>query len=144
MQSMKFANILVPISGNKTDREAIELACKLAKESKGKIYVVYAIRVKRSLPLDAWIGSEAQKAEEILSQAEDIADEQDYDVETDLLQTREIGPAIVDEAVERGVDLIIMGMNYNRRFGEFDPEETIPYVLKNAPCHVFTLRQPLP
>ena len=140
---MKLLKILVPVSGDEADREAIELACKMAKEAKGKVYVVYAIRVKRSLPLDAELETEAQKAEEVLSHAEEAADEQDYEIETDLLQTREIGPAIVDEAMERGIDLILMGMGYRKRFGRFDLGDTVSYVLENAPCRVFLLRQPL-
>ena len=79
---MRFLKILVPVSGEEVDKEVIELACKMAKETKGKIYVVYVIQVKRSLPLDAEIESEVQKAEGVLSKAEEVADEQDYEVET--------------------------------------------------------------
>lgn len=140
---MKFLKILVPVNGEESDKEAIELACKMAKESKGTINAVYVIRVKRSLPLDAEIESEVQKAEEVLSWAEEIADEQEYEIETNLLQTREEGPAIVDEAMEHSADLILMGMGYRKRFGQFDPGDTISYVLKNAPCRVLLLRQPL-
>ncbi len=141
---MKFLRILVPVSGDnaEADKEAIELACRMAKEAKGKVYVVYVIQVKRSLPLDAELEPETQTAEEVLGRAEEAADEQDYEIETDLLQTREIGPAIVDEAMERSVDVILMGMGYRKRFGQFDMGETIPYVLENAPCRVIVLRQP--
>ncbi len=140
---MGFSKILVPVSGEEVDKEVIELACKMAKETKGKIYVVYVIQVKRSLPLDAEIESEVQKAEGVLSKAEEVADEQDYEVETNLLQTREVGPAIVVEAMERNTDLILMGMGYRKRFGQFDTGGTVSYVLKNAPCRVLLLRQPL-
>lgn len=140
---MRFLKILVPVSGEEADKEAIELACMMAKETKSKIYVVYVIQVKRSLPLDAEIESEVQKAEGVLSWAEEVADEQDYEVETNLLQTREVGPAIVDEAMEHSTDLILMGMGYHKRFGQFDTGDTVSYVLKNAPCRVLLLRQPL-
>ena len=140
---MRFLKILVPVGGQETDKEAVGLACKMAKEAKGKVYVIYVIKVKRSLPLDAEIETEVRKAEEILSHAEEVADEQDYDIETDLLQTREVGPAIVDEAMERNTDLILIGMDYRKRFGQFDLGDTISYVLKNAPCRVLLLRQPL-
>ena len=139
---MKFLRILVHVSGDEADEEAVELACKMAKEAKGKVYVVYVIQVKRSLPLDAELEPETRRAEEVLSHAEEVADEQDYEIETDLLQTREVGPAIVDEVMERGADLILMGMGYHKRFGQFDLGDTIPYVLKNAPCRVILLRQP--
>jgi nucleotide-binding universal stress UspA family protein len=140
---MKFLRILVPVNGEEADKESIELACMMAKETKGKIYVVYVIQVKRSLPLDAEIESEIQKAEEVLKRAEEIADGQEYEVETNLLQTREVGPAIVDEAMEYNADLILMGMGYRKRFGQFDTGDAVSYVLKNAPCWVLLLRQPL-
>lgn len=139
---MKFFKILVPVSGGEADKEAIELACIMAKEARGTINAVYVIRVKRSLPLDAEIDSEVQKAEEVLGWAEEIADKQVYKIETNLLQTREVGPAIIDEAMEHSADLIIMGMGYRKRFGQFDPGDTVSYVLKNAPCRVLLLRQP--
>lgn len=141
---MEFDKILVPVSGNGADEEAVKLACNLAKKSKAKIYVVYIIQVKRSLPLDAEIESEIKKAEEVLTRAEDIAAEQDYEVETDLLQAREAGPAIVDEAMERDVDLILMGIGYKKRFGIFSLGVAVPHVLKEAPCRVLLCREPIP
>jgi nucleotide-binding universal stress UspA family protein len=132
--------ILVPISGNGADEEAIKLACTLAKRHKAKIYVVYVIEVERSLPLDAQVDSEMEKAEEVLTHAEDVAAGEDCDIETDLLQAREAGPGVVDEAMERGIDLIIVGVGYKRRLGMFDLGATIPYVLKEAPCQVLLYR----
>ena len=139
---MEFHKILVPVIGTEADEEAIRLAGRLAKKNKCKIYAVYVITVKRSLPLDAEIESEIRKAEGILDHVGSIAEEQDYEVETDLLQAREAGPTIIDEAVERGVDLILMGITYKRRFGQFSLGDTVPYVLKNAPCHVILYHQP--
>ena len=138
---MEFSKILVPVADNPADDEAVRLACSLAKKNKGEIYIVYVITVKRSLPLDAEIEPEIQKAERILDHAEGIAEEQNYNVETDVLQAREAGPAIVDEAVEKGVELIIMGITYKKRFGQFSLGSAVPYVLKNAPCRVILLHQ---
>ncbi|MDY6834565.1 MAG: universal stress protein [Chloroflexota bacterium] len=139
-----YSKVLVPIIGTETDLAALEVACAISRINKAKLSVVYVIQVKRSLPLDAELEPEIRKAEQALRQAEDIADQQEWQVTTDLLQAREAGPAIVNEAKEREVDVILMGMDYKKRFGEFDLGETVSYVLKNAPCHVLLLRQPLP
>ena len=139
---MEFHKILVPVSGTEADEEAVKLACRLAKKNKSKIYAVYVITVKRTLPIDAEIESEIRKAEGILDHIERVAEEQDYEVETDLLQAREAGPTIIDEAVEQEVDLILMGVKYKRRFGQFSLGDTVPYVLKNAPCRVILYHQP--
>ncbi|MBI2304782.1 MAG: universal stress protein [Chloroflexi bacterium] len=141
---MPATKILVPVNGSKASHEAVRVACMLAKRAKAKLHVIYVIQVRRTLPLDAEINAEVQRGEEVLSQVEQLAEEADYDVETELLQAREVGSAIVDAAVAQGVDLIIMGLGYKKRFGEFDLGSTIPYVLKNAPCQVWVCRQAIP
>jgi nucleotide-binding universal stress UspA family protein len=138
---MEFKKILVPVVGTEADEEAMKLACRLAKKDKGKVWAVSVVAVKRALPLDAEIDSEIQNAENVLDRVEVIAEEEDYEVETDVLQAREAGSAIIDEAVERGVDLILMGIQYKRRFGQFSLGNVAPYVLKNAPCPVMLYQQ---
>ena len=141
---MEFNKILVPVTGTQVDDEAMRLACRLAKKNKGKIWAVYVITVKRSLPLDAKIEPEVRKAEDILDHIASVAEEEDYEVETDLLQAREAGPTIVDEAVEREVDLILIGLSYKRRFGQFSLGSVVPYVLQNAPCQIILYHQYTP
>ena len=136
-----FKKILVPVVGSGADAETIKLACRLAKKDKGKVAAITVVAVKRALPIDAEIDSEIKKAEEILDKAEAAAGEEDYEVETDVLQARDVGPAIVDEAVERGVSLILMGVAYKQRFGQFSLGNVVPYVLKNAPCPVILYQQ---
>ena len=141
---MEFQSILVPVSGTDIDEEAIKLACRLARADKAKIWAVYVIPIQRTLPLDAEIEAEVQKAEEILDRMERVARGDNYVIETDLLQAREAGPTIVDEAIEREVDLILMGVSYKRRFGQFSLGNVVPYVLKNAPCRVILYHQYIP
>ena len=136
-----FKQILVPVAGKDSDAETIKLACRLAKKDKGKVWAVFVVAVKRALPLDAEIESEIKKAEAILDKVEDAAGEEDYQIETDVLQARDVGPAIVDEAVERGVSLILMGISYKQRFGQFSMGDAVPYVLKNSPCPVILYQQ---
>ena len=139
---MEYGKILVPVTGTEADEEAIKLACRLVKKSKGEIRVIYVITLKHNLPLDAEIESEISRAEGILDHIERIAEEEDYEVETDLLQAREAGLTIVEEAAELKVDLILMGVKYKKRFGQFSLGDTVLYVLKNAPCRVILCHQP--
>jgi len=138
---MEFKKVLVPVVGSEADEEAMKLACRLAKKDKGKVWAVSVVAIKRALPLDAEIDSEIRSAEDVLNSVEGIAEEEDYEVETDVLQAREVGPAIVDEAVERGVDLILMGITYKKHFGQFSLGNVAPYVLKNSPCPVILYQQ---
>ncbi len=139
---MEFHKILVPVAGTEADEGAMELADRLlAKKNRGKICAVYVIPIERALPLDAEVESEIKKAEDILTNIESMAKEQGGKIETDLLQAREVAPAIVDEAIEREVDLILIGVTYKRRYGEFSLGDVVPYVLKNAPCRVILYHQ---
>jgi len=138
---MEFKKILVPVIGTEADEETIKLACRLAKRYKSKVLSIYVIKIKRALPIDAEIESEIQKAEGILDFAEGVAEEQDYEIDTDVIQARDAGPAIIDEAVERGSNLILMGIKYKTRFGQFNLGHVVPYVLQNAPCPVILYQQ---
>jgi hypothetical protein len=82
-----------------------------------------------------------ERGEKILDEVEQLAAETLLTVETELVQARDTGPALVDEAVEWGADLIVMGLPYKRRFGEFNLGKTVPYVLKNATCRVMLFRE---
>ncbi|HEX3245853.1 MAG TPA: universal stress protein [Chloroflexota bacterium] len=133
--------ILVPVNGNPTDHDMVTLACQIGRANRGEVHAIYIIEVKRSLPLDADLPQEATRGEEVLDRAEEIAGELDETIQTELLQARDVGTAIVDEAINREADLILLGINYEKRFGEFSMGKTVPYVLKNAPCRVWICRQ---
>ena len=150
---MEFHKILVPVVGSQADGGAMKLACRLARKDKdkdrekdkekgkGKIWAVSVVAIKRALPLDAEIDSEIQRAEDILDRVQSVAEEEEFEIETDVLQAREVGPAIVDEAVERGVELIVMGIASKKQFGQFSLGNVVPYVLKNSPCPVILYQQ---
>jgi nucleotide-binding universal stress UspA family protein len=138
---MDFQRILVPVAGTTADDEALRMACFLARKNKAKIWVVYIIILKRSLPVDAEVDTEIKKGESILDHMETVAEQVDYPIETELLQSREAGPIIIDEAVDHNVDLIMMGIKYKRRLGQFSLGSVVPYVLKNAPCRVMLYQQ---
>jgi nucleotide-binding universal stress UspA family protein len=139
--TMEYKKILVPVAGGPADEPAMRLACRIAKKDKGKIWAVTVVAVKRALPIDAEIDSEIQHAESVLDKVETIAEEEDYEAETDILQARDAGPAIIDEAVERGADLILMGFSFKRRFGQYNLGQVVPFVLKNSPCPVILYQQ---
>ena len=123
--------------------DAVALACGIAKRNKGKVYAVHVIEVKRSLPLDAEMPDEATSGEAVLSEAERVAAKTDFKIEGELLQAREAGHAIVDEAMERGVDLILMGAEHKSPLGEYQMSRLMQYVMKAAPCSVWLWRHPV-
>ena len=133
------SKILVPTSGDSSGEEAFRLACTLSKDTKAMLYTLYVIEVSHELPLDSEV--DPARGESVLSRTEDVAKEMKCHVEAGLIQARRAGPAIVQEAQERGAELIVMGIPYKRRYGQFTLGETATYVLKNAPCLVITWRE---
>jgi nucleotide-binding universal stress UspA family protein len=97
------------------------------------------------MPLDADIAARSEEAQQILDHAELTAERLRAKLEPVLLQAREVGAALVDEATEREADLLIVGLPYRKRFGgDFAIGRTIPYVLKHAACEVWVVREPIP
>ena len=140
LRRMDVGKVLAPVSGNGVDEEVIRMACNLARESDASVRAVCVIEVERSLPLDAPVEQETARAESILARAQEYARDAGYDIDTDLLQAREAGPAIVHEAEAAHADLIVMGVAYRRRAGIVDIGETTTHVLREAPCHVVLYR----
>ncbi len=140
---MEFEKILVPVTGNSVDEHAIQLACNLATD-KTRICALYVIELKRSLSLDAEIEPEIKKGEAVLTQARQVATRAGYEIDTDLLQAREVGVAVVDEAKEHSSSVILLMLAYKRRFGVFTLGTAAPYILKQSPCPVLLVREQPP
>jgi nucleotide-binding universal stress UspA family protein len=136
--------ILVPITAGPTAEESVRLGCRLAKRGKASVQVISILEVKRSLPLGSRDDEAMAAAEKLLDRAEEIGKELDVRVDTELLQAREAGPAIVEEVKAKGSDLVVIGLPYRQRYGEFYMGKTAPYVLSNAPCRCLILREPPP
>ena len=79
------------MNGNTTDDDAVALACEVARRGKASVYAIYVIEVKRTLPLDVDLPPEAAKGDTVLARAEHVADEFDVDLETEILQARDVG-----------------------------------------------------
>ena len=134
------STILVPVNGDWPDEKAVELACSFAKISKGKVIVLYVIEMSRNLPVDAEVNEATARGEEILKTIEELTHDQPCEIEAELLQARQVGPAVVQEAAEREADAIVLASQYKMKFGSFSLGEAVPYILKNAPCKVFLWR----
>jgi nucleotide-binding universal stress UspA family protein len=131
----------VPVDGQPPGYDALSLACMLARRNKGMVFAVYVIEVGRAMALDAELEAEAQAGETVLQKAEAIADDIDCKIEGEILQARDAGHAIVDEALERGVSAIAIGVDYEMPLGEFELGRKARYVIDHAPCQVIVVRE---
>lgn len=133
-------SMLVAVDGSPSSYNALAIACDIARRNKATVSVLHVIEVPRSLPLDADLGPEVERGESILTRAEEVADEHDVQLEGELLQARQAGHAVVDEAAEAGVDAIIVGLEYHRPYGRFQLGRLPQYILENALCEVWLFR----
>ncbi|MFI5271797.1 MAG: universal stress protein [Ktedonobacterales bacterium] len=134
-------NIVVAINGSPLDCEVMSLACLVAKSKKTSIYAVYGIEVPRKLAIDADMPAETRIANEALSVATGVAEQLHVQIEPEIVQSRNFGQSLVDEAKAHECSLVILGLPYHVGLGgNFDLDETADYALKNAPCRVWLVR----
>ena len=135
-QDIDYDQILVPIVGSRITDEMMVLACQLATEKKSSIDGLYVIEVPLNLPLDARLTVEREKADMVLFTAARVADAFKVRFTSHVVTARQAGRAIVDEAVERRSEVIILGTMRKRRVGNLVFGRTADYVLDHAPCEV--------
>jgi nucleotide-binding universal stress UspA family protein len=138
--AQKVSRILVPVSGSPFDEEVVSLACDIGHDAKAAVWVLYVLQVPRALPLDAEVPAEAARGEQVLQQMERLGKARKCKLEGEILQARDVGPAVVDEAVARNVDLIVAGASYQEHYGSPTLGEVVPYLLKHSPCRVLVYR----
>jgi nucleotide-binding universal stress UspA family protein len=138
-----FQRAVVALNGGPSDARIVRLVVGLA--TKGvEVIAVHVVEIDWTLPLDADIAGRSEDVQRVLDSAESIAEGRKIVMEPVLLQARDVGAALVDEATERGADLLVVGLPYRQRFGgDFDIGRTVPYILQNAPCAVWVVREPM-
>ena len=140
-----FRRAILALAGGPTDDRIVSLAAELGRAAHAELIGVHVVEVGWSMPLDADLAARSDVAQHLLDHAELTAEGLKAKLEPVLLQAREVGAALVDEATEREADLLLVGLPYRKRFGgDFAMGRTIPYVLKHAPCEVWVVREPIP
>ena len=132
------------LNGGPTDELVISLGCELAQSHKTKLTAVHVMEIDWRNSLDDELVTEREEASRVLDLAEGVAEKSNVSLDAQLLQARDVGAALVDEAVALDADALVLGLPYRKRFGgDFEMGRTIPYVFKNAPCRVYVIREPV-
>ncbi len=140
-----FSRAVVALNGGPSDARILRVILDLAKPAKADVVAVHVVEIDWTMPLDASVAELSEDAQRVLDLAEAQAERAGYRLESVLVQARDVGAALVDEAVERDADLLVLGLPYRTKFGgEFAIGRAVPYVLKNAPCAVWVAREPMP
>jgi APA family basic amino acid/polyamine antiporter len=135
--ALEFRSILVPVVEGRESEEAVDVACRLATERRAAIVALRVIVVPLELPLDAELGDEERRANDLLDQARDVGELYGVTVIGRIVRARNAGRAIVDEADRRQTEIVVVGarrMALGARTAIFG--KTVDFVLKNAGCRV--------
>jgi basic amino acid/polyamine antiporter, APA family len=141
-QGAEFRRVLVPMKLGDIGEEMVATAIALAKQRDAAIEALFVIQVPLSKSLEAELVDAEERAAASLAEARLLGEDNGVEVHTETVKARAIGPAIVEEAKARGVDLIMLGSSprWRRQSTFFSP--TVDYVLKHAPCEVLVVAFP--
>jgi APA family basic amino acid/polyamine antiporter len=134
--ALEYRSVLVPVTRSPESEEALVAAARLAAERGATIAIVHVLEVPLSLPVNADLPEEEDAANDLLDEARALVESYGVRAVVRLARARRAGPAIVEEAVRRGAELIVVGAP--RRFGLRGPlfGKTVDYVLKASPVRV--------
>jgi APA family basic amino acid/polyamine antiporter len=137
-----YGRILIPMKIGLIGEEVLGTAFRLAEEQSCEVHVLHVIRVPLDLPIDAEMIDAEEQAEASLAEAKLLAADQRIPIQVHIVRGRAIGEAIVHEAVDHDVDLIVVGSapRWRRQSRFFSP--TVDYVLRKAPCEVMVIAYP--
>jgi nucleotide-binding universal stress UspA family protein len=141
---LHYKRLVVPVGGTVADERALALVQHLVHKQPVTLTLIYVVEVAQSMALDAELPGEVTRGEAALREAERFAKQtlggKAGHIVTELLQARSAGAAVVDEAIDRHADAIVMTAGIHRRHGRPTLGETTNYVLMHAPCEVLLAR----
>jgi basic amino acid/polyamine antiporter, APA family len=134
--------VLVPMKLGPIGEEMVATAVALAKERGAHVDAVFVVLVPLDQTLDAALVELEEQAAASLAEAQLLGEDHGVRVEGVTVRARSIGRAIVEQARERGADLIVLGSSprWRRQSAFFSP--TVAYVLEHAPCEVLVVAFP--
>jgi basic amino acid/polyamine antiporter, APA family len=137
-----FRRVLVPMKLGAIGEEMVATAIALAKERGAQVDAVFVMLVPLERELDAPLPDLEEQAAASLAEAQLLGEDHGVRVEAVTVRARSIGRAIVEQARERGADLIVLGSSprWRRQSAFFSP--TVAYVLEHAPCEVLVVAFP--
>ena len=112
---VEFSTILVPVFGTKLDDDIVATAGRLADaeleegEVPPRLDVVYVAELLLTVPLDSPL-STGVRGRRCARAGREVGDEyENLEVTTNLIRARSIGSGIVQEARDKGAEVIVMG-----------------------------------
>jgi basic amino acid/polyamine antiporter, APA family len=134
---VSFRTIVAPVLRTPESEEALIAAARLATERGARIAIVNVIEVPLDQPIDADLHEAEEEAGRVLDDAQALLDAYGVRTVTRIIRARSAGPAIVEDALGRGAELIVVGAPRAQvRRGRPIFGHTVDYVLRRSPTRV--------
>ena len=133
---MSQTKLMVALKDAEHVDDLLKLACHLKSAMEAELTAIHVVEIGPGLPLDIEAEMLDQPANMILSRACRAAAQNSTRIATRLLRAHHVGQAIVSEATDRKIDLLIMGYHHRHGVVEMIFSSTVQYVARHAPCRL--------
>lgn len=134
---MEEAKVMVALRDIETAGSLTKLGCQMASLMGTTLAALHVIEVAPGLPLDAEDEILDRPGKQVLALARQIASNNfSMRISSKLLRARHAGEAIVAEASEKGIELLVMGYQHDHGLAETLLGSTVQYVSHHARCKV--------
>jgi len=130
------SKIILLVSKFHETNTMIKNASEVIKTHGGTLHLIYVIKMKMEISIDAEVETLVEEAEIYLDEASQTSKLPRNSIETQLLQARNIGPALIYESNLINPDIIYLGQSKNYSNEKFFMDEDIKYIFENANCDV--------
>jgi APA family basic amino acid/polyamine antiporter len=132
----EYRTIVVPVVRSPESEDALIAGARLAAERGSTVVVLHVLEVPLDRPLDADLGALEDRADRLLDDAHALVEEYGVRAVSRLVRARSTPRAIVDEALARNAELIVLGAPRGRQTGRAVLGHTAERVLKLSPVRV--------
>ncbi|HET7100168.1 MAG TPA: universal stress protein [Terriglobia bacterium] len=140
---MEKPKVMVALRDTETTGSLTKLACQMASLAGTTVIALHVVEVPPALPIDVTDPVFERPGQQVLSLARQIASNNfSMHISTRLLKARNAGEAIVGEAAEEEIDLLVIGYHHNHCLAETLLGSTVQHVTHHAPCRVLVLVPP--
>jgi nucleotide-binding universal stress UspA family protein len=130
--------VMVALRDGTTVESLVTLACQLSQGMDADLTALHVVEVPLATPINAPDEAIDHAGKELLAQAQGVAEKFSRPLSAELLRAREAGEAIVGEAGEKGVDLLVVGHHkpHTHSLSDAVMGGIVRYVAHHAPCRV--------
>jgi APA family basic amino acid/polyamine antiporter len=129
--------VMVALRDEDSAQSLATLACQLSKAMDAELIALHVVELPAATPLGADDAILDRPGKEVLSRAQAVAQQFAQPLSTRLIRARHAGEAIVGEARDQSVELLIVGHHQHAHVvGDFLLGSAARYVAHNASCRV--------